>query len=105
MTHTFEQIKDAVNEHGKTEIVQFFEFARSPYPKLEVEDLGEIEFVDAKFGAEGGGEDIWFVFKFEDTLYRFTGYYSSYDGENWDDYSDLEEVAPRETIVIVYDSI
>lgn len=62
---------------------------------------GTAELVDSKFGYEGGGEDIWVVFKFDSKLYRMTGYYGSWSGDEWDA-STIIEVVPEEKVTIIY---
>ncbi len=61
--------------------------------------------VDSKPGAEGGGENIWLVFHAGDeTLYRISGYYGSYDGEEWD-LDSLEEVVAETYQAVRYNSV
>lgn len=62
--------------------------------------IGEVSFVDGYTGSEGGGEDVWMVFKVGDQYFRTTGYYASYDGTTWD--GGTEEVEPFEKTVIDY---
>lgn len=48
-------------------------------------------------------EDLKLVFKVGDQLFRITGYYSSYDADEWD--SQVVEVEAREKIITVYEEI
>lgn len=62
--------------------------------------LGKAEVVE-DFGGEGEGDLRYVVFKvtfFNGTVkhYRQEGYYSSYDGTDWD--GDFHEVTPKEVL-------
>lgn len=48
-------------------------------------------------------EDLELIFKIDEQFFRITGYYSSYDSDQWD--NDVEEVAPEEKVIIVYKRI
>ncbi len=63
----------------------------------------EIEKVDGKPPAEGGGENIFAVIKVGDQFFKKTGYYASHYGSEWD--GDLTEVRPVEKTVTVYERI
>ena len=54
-----------------------------------------------RYGGEGEGDKLWVVFSVDDQLFRVTGYYSSWDGDNWEDAS-LEEVEAYEVMVTKY---
>lgn len=43
-------------------------------------------------------QDYWIVFSIGSQLFRFSGYYSSWDGTSWDG-TKLEEVVSREVTV------
>lgn len=43
-------------------------------------------------------QDYWIVFSIGSQLFRFSGYYSSWDGTSWDG-TKLEEVVSKEVIV------
>lgn len=63
------------------------------YPNSSVEvGLYTLEYVEKEGGYEGGGEELWVVFKVGDQYFRKSGYYASYDGSTWD--GALEEVEP-----------
>lgn len=70
--------------------------------EYEVEGLPTIRFVDAG-GAEGDGAQKWVVFSVGDQMFRMTGYYSSWDSDEWD--GDLEEVRPKQVQVTQYEAI
>lgn len=67
------------------------------------EAFGEIEVVDEKGDCEGGGDYSMKVFHFKDhnCFIKVTGFYSSYNGTDWD--SDWKEVAPKEKLITVYE--
>lgn len=74
--------------------------------ELDVEDFGHIEVVETT-GGEGQGDHAHIVFKLTDvdgneSFYKVDGYYSSYDGVDWDG-SDLYSVTPREKTITVYE--
>ena len=110
MTYTVEQVvelleeSDLGNNHWEgawqAGIAELEWEYRYPDHKIEVPGLGPVAFVDGYTGAEGGGEDVWMVFKVGDQYFRTTGYYLSYDGTTWD--GATEEVEPFEKTVIDY---
>lgn len=61
-----------------------------------------ITYEACKRGSEGGGENIWVVFKYKNNLYRLTGYYDSYNGEEWGE-GDIETVISKEKTITVYE--
>ena len=64
--------------------------------------LGNVKCV-AEYGGEGKGEDYWLVAYFEkyDVYIRIDGWYTSYEGSNFD--GDPYIVEPKEKVVIVYE--
>lgn len=90
MSFTAKDIQTAVTAYPKDEwtggpleaLAQHLEWRREP---VKLGELGEIKVLDAKWGEEGGGEHIWFVFSVGDDeqTWRFHGYYDSYDGCEW----------------------
>lgn len=67
---------------------------------------GTIEVVDTA-GGEGQGDHAHIVFKVvtvdgDEQYFKIDGYYSSYDGTDWDG-SDLFEVRPIERTVVFYE--
>jgi len=102
MTFTTEQVSEAISEQGLQEFVEeLTDTWSNPSPTVELEGLGIAAYVDGKLGREGGGEDIWFVFSLDGKFYRLTGWYSSYDGSNWED-ARVELVVPEEKIITIY---
>jgi len=107
MTASLTEIKDALTSYkgGMGDVI--WDLVSTYGNKLESIDfpnVGTVKHVDSKVGAEGGGEDIWFVFSInDDKLYRITGYYTSYDGSYWE--GPVTEVTPREITVTVFDDV
>lgn len=94
MSLTASDIQNAIDE-WKPEDAEDGEFGelRDIIEKLEYENepvilpgLGEMKIIDAKWGAEGGGDEIWFIFTVGDDpqTWRLDGWYNSYDGEYWE---------------------
>lgn len=69
--------------------------------KIEVPDLGIIEFVE-QFGGEGKGDEYWIVFKINNQYFKVSAYYDSWNGVNWNETASLIEVEPKEVTKIEY---
>ena len=106
---TVEEIKNFVRNCGQDDRyaggAQHFGDALNWANQNAPVDIDGVNFyvVDGKFGEEGGGENIWIVFHVEgqDTLYRITGFYSSYDGSEWGA-EGIEEVEARPKVIQEY---
>ena len=80
-------------------------FAYEDYDPKEL-GLGEIEEIEQE-GGEGQG-DHWHsvkYFKDHDVYVKVVGYYSSYEGANFDGWADCYEVKPTEKTITVYESL
>lgn len=68
-----------------------------------IPDLGSWKEVDQR-GGEGEGETWWSVIHLKDLdIYiKTNGFYTSYDGVNFDGWSDLTIVEPRQKTITVY---
>jgi hypothetical protein len=64
---------------------------------------GTAKTVDS-YGGEGKGDTYWVVFQVGDKFYRVDGYYSSWEGTNWDS-AEPYEVKPVEVTVIKYKKV
>lgn len=66
--------------------------------------LGKWKEVDS-YGGEGQGETWWTVIHFKeiDTYIKINGFYTSYDGTNFDGWDDLTVVEPRQKTITVYE--
>lgn len=103
MTFTTSEVTDAIEEFGLQEFVEAVtENWGGSDQKADLPDLGEATYVDSKLGEEGGGEDIWFVFKLDEVFYMVNGYYTSFDGSNWED-SSVQVVVPKQKTITVYE--
>jgi hypothetical protein len=67
------------------------------------DEFGEAPIVAETGGFEGGGDYAMKVrhFKKFDTYIRQTGFYSSYNGTDWED--DFKEVKPVQKMVTVFE--
>ena len=61
---------------------------------------GEAKTLDS-YGGEGKGDEYWVVFQVGEKIYRVDGYYSSWEGVNWES-AEPYEVKPVEVTVIEY---
>lgn len=61
---------------------------------------GQVEQV-AQHGGEGEGDEYWVVFSVGDQLFRVEGYYSSWNGTDWENV-EVEEVEAYEVSVTQY---
>jgi hypothetical protein len=73
------------------------------YGDFELEELGEWEEID-QYGGEGQGDNWWSVKHFKDhnVYIKTTGFYSSYNGTDFED-GYGSEVVPKEKTIIVYE--
>lgn len=69
---------------------------------LEIPGIGLAKFV-ADHGGMDEGSDRWVVFEVNGQLYKKSGFYSSYEGTDWD--SDLQEVKAVERPVTFYEAV
>lgn len=67
------------------------------------EELGEWEEIE-RYGGEGKGTDWWSIkhFKDHDVYIRTNGYYSSYNGTDFEEGYGYE-VKPKEKVITVYE--
>jgi hypothetical protein len=61
---------------------------------------GTVTLVENHGGGEGDGEERWIVIKVGDQFFEYSGYYSSWDGTEWD--NELREVEPYTVEVTKY---
>lgn len=96
---TFDQIMEVL----KDKIDSVREFAFDDFDDNEL-GLGEIEEVHQR-GGEGEGDSWESVkhFKDHDVFIEITGWYSSYDGTDFDGWSDCKEVRPQQKTITVYE--
>jgi len=67
-----------------------------------LETVGPTKIVHQEGDREGGGDHSEVVVHFEehDIYLKATGYYSSYNGTEWND--EMTEVRPQEKVITVY---
>jgi len=103
---TLNEIHEALRAYKNNDgIEEFVEDLTWNKKTADLGSLGVATHADSKVGIEGEGEHIWLVFELGGSFYRLTGYYNSYDGSNWDEYGDLEEVKPVQKTITVYEKI
>lgn len=99
MKLTFKEILEKVEAHyGEVE-----EFAYD-HESTEISGVGQMEEVD-QYGGEGMGDD-WYAIKHfpdHDVYVKVSGYYSSYDGTDFDGWNCCTEVKPAEKKITVYE--
>lgn len=92
----------SIIKHLEDSDVSLQSFAHEDYD-VKALDLGEIVEVKQKGGEDQGSE--WFSvkhFKEHDVYLLVPGYYSSYDGVNFDGWESVYEVKPKEVNVMRY---
>ena len=76
------------------------EFAYGDFPK----ELGEIKEVYSQGGSDRGSDwERVYHFINHDVFISFSGYYSSYNGVDFDGWDDVNEVRPKEKTITVYE--
>lgn len=88
----------------KEKFINVSDFAYSGGNETVYEGLGEVEEVVQK-GGEGEGSEWYSVkyFKDHDVYIKVEGYYSSYNGTDFDGWEDCSEVKPQEKTITVYE--
>lgn len=108
--YTVEQVKSAVRayERGAEESYSyygdFYEHLMWNSDPIFLSELGEeAVMVEKEGGNEGDGDYMHVVFKIGDQLFMKTGFYNSWDDNEWD--GDLDEVEPYEEMVTKYRTV
>lgn len=63
--------------------------------------LGDVRPVEAKLGEEGGGEEAYIIFELRGECWRLDGYYSSWDGTDWEQ-GDVVPVKAETITKVIY---
>ena len=95
-------VKDLTDKLEELEISKE-EFAYDDYDVDLKQYFGEFEEIEHE-GGEGEGEKyhiVWY-FKDHDLYIRLDGYYTSYNGTDFDDY-EFYEVRPKQVTITVYE--
>ncbi len=93
--------QEIINKLDDNELdISRYDFAEGA---LDEDIFGKTEVVHEEGGREGGGEYVERVVHFVDhnVYIKLEGYYSSYNGTEYDD-SDYEEVRPKQVEVTIY---
>jgi hypothetical protein len=93
----FGQLSD--EEQALVEEVELAEQLQWNKKGTELPEVGTAYFVDY----EHINEDLILIFKVGDQFFKMTGFYSSYDADEWED--TITEVTPREKTITVYEEI
>lgn len=96
----FEALNDLFNKHGvSAEDVAYLNFGEIENQK---DVIGPRKIVHEQGDSEGGGSHSEKVIYFEkfDCYVSVTGYYTSYDGTDWDSW---KQVFPKEKTITVYE--
>lgn len=92
------------DEDGPTEyleaVLDDFEYRLDSGIRAINLDSGVARQVEQK-GGEGEGEEYYLIFSVEDQFFKVEGYYTSWNGANWDS-AEVEEVEPVEVLVTQY---
>lgn len=102
---TYEHKEDYVSEGEPTYFYQAWDAFQE-----EIWGDGTVELASGtaktlkRFGGEGKGDAYYVVFQIGDKFYRVDGYYSSWEGVNWDS-AEPYEVKPVEVTVIKYKKV
>jgi hypothetical protein len=101
MTYTIGQVESAIDAFDEGDSDYFYEEIQWTREPIFLPELGEEAVkVDSTGGSEGEGDYMDVVFKIGDQLFRKTGFYNSWDSNDWD--GSLEEVEPYEVMVTKY---
>jgi hypothetical protein len=105
------QIRDALLSYAEEEYdwASFGEWHNYSVPKgsiFDVEGIGSVRVVDyhgydSHKNHSDWSEDLWIVFEIKDVLYKATGTYTSFIGEEWND--DLKIVKRKQKVVYFYE--
>jgi hypothetical protein len=66
---------------------------------VELPEVGTASYVDY----EHINEDLTLIFKIGEQFFKITGFYSSYDADEWE--TEVTEVVPKEKTITVYEEI
>jgi hypothetical protein len=110
MTYTVEQVRDAIQQWAAgqgswADEETFYEeiMWASKDTGFILDALGADAFhVAREGGSEGEGDHMEVVFRIGDQLFRKTGYYNSWDSNDWEPGYYLDEVEPYEVTVTRY---
>ncbi len=98
---TFTEVIQILQDAG----IGIYDFAHNDFDHEQFADtLGPINEIDS-VGGEGQGEHWHVVYELpdHDLLIKVTGFYSSYDGANFDGWSDAREVIKQTKTITVYE--
>lgn len=103
MTYTAKQIMEAIETDFEGYDSEFWHEAGDA--AVELPSLGITTEPIEDFGGEGMGDSVYVIFKIGDQFFKKDGYYSSWNGTDWDEGEPLHEVAPAQEMVTVYKAV
>ncbi|QIN94164.1 hypothetical protein PP459_gp069 [Streptomyces phage Wakanda] len=113
MAYTVEQVRDAIRQWAAAGTDGGWPYDEGDFydeimwagkdKAVRLDALNEDAFhVDRVGGSEGEGDHMAVVFRIGDQLFEKTGYYNSWDSNDWEPDYYLEEVEPYEVTVTRY---
>ena len=93
----YQELKDKIEKIGLGQIAEEDFNVKDINENFSAEDFN---LVYAEGGGEGDGDYAERVFQHENVFVKITGYYSSYEGTDWD---EISEVQPKQKTVTVYE--
>lgn len=103
----YQEINQKLDETGiknSFDLVNAFYYGDSDIDEDTLRAIfGEVEIVDSEGDREGGGDYAMKVFLFKDhnVFIKTTGFYSSYNGTEWDE--NWSNVSPKEKTITIYE--
>lgn len=98
--NNFQEFEKALNK-----AIEEYSLSEVAYGEIEELEGKKLELVYKHGGGEGGGSSVVRVLKIDTEqgplFAKFTGYYSSYVGTEWD--SEFTQVFPKEKTVTFYE--
>lgn len=99
MDELAESFDDLTDEEQEKVEEQFSEEIQWGDRKVELPGVGTAEYVNY----EHINEDLILIFKIGEQFFKITGFYSSYDEDEWE--NAVTEVVPKEKIITVYEEL
>jgi hypothetical protein len=99
----YDEVVDENNQDSEYLDEDFFEtlYSRELNTEINLEGLESPLILIDYHGGDGDGSTMWVILQFEDKLWRISGYYSSWDSNEWQ-LDSLEEVKVKQVIRNIY---
>ncbi len=93
-----------LDENMEGMLCDFHDFLESGNGEtFKVDDVYTLKLVNSEREYDGDGATIQAVFQSGDYLYAYEGFYSSYEGTEWDEISEIYPVVAKKKTIIVYE--